>query len=71
MWTGDTTPDYTNFRTLYLPLGFVDVCYTLAEVELGILLCCDTLDLDERGVGASVALGTLVAEDASLGVESC
>lgn len=41
-----------------------------AKVELGILLRCDTLDLDEGGVGASVALGTLVAEDASLGVES-
>jgi len=42
----------------------------LAEVELGILFCCDTLDLDKGGVGASVALSTLVAEDASLGVES-
>lgn len=41
----------------------------LAEVELGILLRCDTLDLDEGGVGASVALSTLVAEDASFGVE--
>lgn len=42
----------------------------LAEVELGIFLCCDTLDLDEGCVGAGVALSALVAEDASLAVES-
>jgi len=42
----------------------------LAEVELGIFLRCDALDLDEGGVGAGVALSALVAEDTSLGVES-
>ena len=38
----------------------------LAEVELRILLSSYTLELDERGVRASVALGALVAEDTTL-----
>lgn len=42
----------------------------LSEVELGILLCCDAFNLNEGCVGAGVALGTLVSEDASLAVES-
>lgn len=42
----------------------------LAKVELGVFLVGNTFYLDERGVWAGVALGTLVAEDAALGVES-
>ena len=38
----------------------------LSQVELGVLLRGDTLNLEERGVGAGVALGALVAEDAAL-----
>lgn len=49
--------------------GFCSNTY-LSEVELGILLGGDTLNLDESGVGAGVALGALVAEDTSLRVES-
>ena len=41
-----------------------------AEVELSILLACDTLNLDERGVRASVAFAALVAKDAAFRVES-
>ena len=42
----------------------------LAKVELRVLLRGNTLDLEEGGVGASVALSALVAEDAPLRVES-
>ena len=42
----------------------------LSEVELGILLVGDALDLEEGGVGAGVALAALVAENAALAVES-
>ncbi len=42
----------------------------LSKVELRILLCRDALNLDEGGGGVGVALAALVAEDASLGVES-
>ena len=38
----------------------------LPEVELRILLRGDTLNLEEGGVGASVALGALVAKDTAL-----
>ena len=42
----------------------------LSEVELGLLLVGDTLNLDEGGVRAGVALCALVAKDAALAVES-
>lgn len=42
----------------------------LAKVELGVFFVGDTFYLDERGVWTGVALGTLVPEDAALGVES-
>ena len=42
----------------------------LAKVELSVLLVRDTLNLEERGVGAGVALGALVAKDTALRVES-
>lgn len=42
----------------------------LSEVELRILLVGDTLDLNECGAGGGVALCALVAENASLRVES-
>lgn len=42
----------------------------LAQVELRILLGRNTLDLNQRGVGAGVALSALVAENASLAVKS-
>ena len=42
----------------------------LAEVELGILLVRDTLNLEEGGVGAGVALRPLVAKNAALRVKS-
>ena len=38
----------------------------LPEVELRILLRGDTLNLEEGGVGAGVALGALVAKDTAL-----
>ena len=42
----------------------------LSQVELGVLLRGDTLNLEEGGVGTGVALRALVAEDAPLRVES-
>ena len=42
----------------------------LAEVELCVLLGAHTLDLHQGGVGAGVALATLVAKDAALGVKA-
>jgi len=54
-------PDNTDFCALDLPLRLVHVCNSLSEVELGILLCGDSLDLYQRSVGAGVAFGPLVA----------
>ena len=42
----------------------------LAEIELRVLLGSHTFDLDEGSVRAGVALGALVAEDATLRVQS-
>lgn len=42
----------------------------LPKVELSILLRCDTLNLDERSVGAGVALSAFVPEDAAFAVQS-
>lgn len=42
----------------------------LAKVELGLFLVQNTLNLDERGVGVSVAFAALVAKNAALCVES-
>ena len=42
----------------------------LAEVELGVLLRRHTLNLEQGGVRASVALGALVPKDAALAVQS-
>lgn len=42
----------------------------LSKVELSLLLVGDTLDLNERGVGADVALSTLVAGNPTLGVQT-
>lgn len=42
----------------------------LAEVKLSLLLVGDTLNLDQVGVGAHVALSTLLAGNPSLGVKT-
>lgn len=42
----------------------------LSKVELGVLLGRDTLKVKQGGVGTGVALAALVAENASLRVES-
>lgn len=42
----------------------------LAEVEFGVVFGGDTLDLEEGGVGAGIALPPLVAKDATLAVET-
>lgn len=43
----------------------------LAEVELSLLGVDNTLDLDEVGVVADVALAALLARDTALGVQTC
>lgn len=60
---GDAPPDDAHLGAVDLALGAVDERNALAEVELGVLLRSDTLDLDERGVRAGVALAALVAQD--------
>lgn len=45
-------------------------CTHLAQVELSVLLGGNALDLEEGSVGAAVALGPLVAQNATLGVKS-
>jgi hypothetical protein len=42
----------------------------LPEVKLSILLRCNTLNLDEGGVGSAVTLGALVTKNTTLGVQS-
>lgn len=63
-------PDYSNLRAMNLRLCFVNVRDTLSKVELSVLFRCATFDLYEGGVGSGIALSTLVAEDATFGVES-
>lgn len=68
--TSDLAPDDADLGSSLLGLGAVDVGDTLAEVELGVLLVLDTLNLDERGVRVRVVLASLVALDPALRVES-
>jgi len=65
------SPDNANIRPCDFPLGTIYVCYALSEIELGVLLGRDTLDLEERSVGTGVALAALMAEYAPFAVESC
>lgn len=53
---------YPNLGALDLTLRTVDESYPLSEVESGILLCVDTLDLYKRGVGVGVPLAALVRQ---------
>ena len=52
-----------------LPLGLVDVGAAFAQVELGLLLVEDALDLEQSGVLVLVTQTTLVSCEDSLGVE--
>ena len=60
--SSNAPPDNADLRTLHLALGTVDVRNALAQVELGILLVCDTLDLNQGGIRAGVALAALMAQ---------
>lgn len=61
-------PDDADVRPVHGALCLVHVRDALAEIELGVLLGCAALYLDEGRVGAGVALAALVAEDAAFGV---
>lgn len=60
----------SNGPPLLLASGPVSFSTHLAKVRAGGLLRVDTLNSDERLVGARVALSALVTEDAALGVET-
>lgn len=66
----DAPPDNADLRALYLSLRAVHIRNALAKVELGILLACHALDLDQGGVRARVALCALVPQNAAFAVES-
>lgn len=68
--TGDATPDAADLGSVDLALGAVDKGDTLAEVELGVGSSLHTLDLDERDVGALVALSTLESKNTTFGVKT-
>jgi hypothetical protein len=63
-------PNDPDLRPLHLPLRTVDIRDPLPEVKLGVFFRGDAFDLDEGCVGAGVALGAFVAEDAAFAVES-
>ena len=42
----------------------------LSEVELGLIFCANSFNLEERCVRLAVPLGPLVSEDTALGVKS-
>lgn len=70
MGAGDTSPDATDLGAVDLTLGAVDESDTLAEVELGIGSGLDTLNLDERDIGALVALSALESKNTTFGVKT-
>ena len=37
---------------------------------MSVFFCCYAFNLEKGGIGAGVALGTFVAEDATFGIES-
>lgn len=49
-------PDDPELGTLLLCLCFVDVCYSLAEVEVRLWLASNTVNLDQRGMVCLVGL---------------
>ena len=49
-------PDDPVLRSLLLCLGFVNVCYSLAKVEVCLWLAGNTVNLDQRGVVCLVGL---------------
>ena len=63
-------PHHTELGVLDLLLGLVDICNSLANVELCVLLGADAIDLQQSAVGVAVGLAALVAQDHTLGVES-
>ena len=67
---GDAAPDAADLGAVDLTLSAVDESDTLAEVELGIGKSLHTLDLDERDIGALVALGTLESKNTTFGVKT-
>jgi len=66
----DLAPNYPDLRALNLTLRPVDKGDLLAEIEAGRFGVIDTLDLDETCVGVGVALSTLIAQVATLDIES-
>lgn len=70
MGTGHLSVDGTAVGAILLDLGTVDKGNTLAEVPLGLFSRVHALELDNGGLGALQVLTTLVAEMASLGVET-
>jgi len=68
--TGDTAPNAADLGAIDLALGTIDESNTLAEVELGVGSGLHTLDLDERDIGALVALSALESKNTTFGVKT-
>lgn len=56
MRAGDTSPDYSNSAAIDDPFGFVNVCNTLAKVEVGVFRSANTFELKKGGVFLYIAL---------------
>ena len=70
MGAGDASPDAADLGSVDLTLGAVDESDALAEVELGVSSSLDTLDLDERDIGALVALSALESKNTTFSVKT-
>ena len=70
MGAGDAAPDAADLGSVDLTLGAVDESNTLAEVELGVGSGLHTLNLDERDVGALVALSALESKNTTFSVKT-
>lgn len=70
VWPGNLAPNDPDVGTPNLTLRPVNESNLLAEVEVCGLSAVNTVDLDQTGVGVDRALGALVAQVATLDIES-
>ena len=60
MRSSHLAPHHTELASLHLLLSLVDVGHTFTNIELGILLGTDTINLQQGAVGIAIGLASLV-----------
>lgn len=65
MRTSHLAPHHTELASLQLLLRLVDIGHTFTNIELGILLGTDTINLQQGAVGIAIGLASLVTSVAN------